>query len=168
MGHTASKRLAVAFGILGAVGLFILLWFNRKKSNALAVTPQVNPKLIILQTLMAHGINESTAKQWVTVSALETFGWTSKVYQDTNNLFMLILPDSLGFPHIDYGEKQTIFESLPASSEALYKYVIKYFKYPLSFPDIRSQAEFMKSKGYYGGTVDAYVENMKFWYSKLF
>lgn len=87
------------------------------------------------------------------------------MFKDSNNLFGLIVP---GKPAITYGEHQTIFETPQDSVVGLWRYVIDYWNYPVNFDSIQEQAEFMKSRWYYGGTVQSYVDNMRYWYKKLF
>lgn len=159
MASKRAKLLVKVFALFVAIGLLLLWIFKRGKLK----TQQAQADLII-QILTSKGMDLQTAKQWVTVSALETAGWTANVYKNTHNLFALIIPGKPGYG----SEGQTIFATDAESVEALYKSVIKYWDYPLNFSSIQAQAEFMKSKWYYGGDVATYVKNMVYWWNKFF
>lgn len=169
MAQKRSKWLVWLFVPFGLIGLFALLLGMKRKPNSNEVIPDnplpETPQEIILRILQAKGMDLQTAQQWVSVSALETNGWKSQVFKDSRNLFCLIVP---GKPALPYGEHQTIFDTMEASVEGLWRYVIDYWNYPVNFESIQEQAEFMKSKWYYGGAITSYADNMRYWYKKLF
>lgn len=150
-----SKRFQPLLITLGISGLICLFLSMRKRKD---------PQSVIRQVLTQAGIDKQTVNQWIAVSALETAGWTSKVFLDSNNLFALIVPGKKG---IGYGEGQTIFATLEEAAQGLVRYVINPFKYPYIFSSIPEQAQFMKSKGYYGGDSITYGKGMKIWFDKL-
>lgn len=119
---------------------------------------------IIIDTLKSKGVDEKTAKQWVTVAATETAGFTSPVFKASNNLFGLRVP---GKPSLSAGENQTVYKTPKDSVDSLFSAVIRANKYPLSFSSIEQQANVMKQKGYYGGSPQVYAKNMNLWWNRF-
>ena len=157
MARKRLKAYLVLLSLFAVIGLIVRLLTRRRDQNQQAQ--------LIIQTLMSKGMDLQTARQWVTVAALETNGFTSQVYKDSHNLFGLRRADK---PALGYGEHQNIFPNDLDSINALFEWVIKYWNYPLNFSSIQDQAEFMKSKWYYGGDIPTYVKNMVYWWNKLF
>lgn len=168
MSHNRSKFYRMLLIPLAVIGLPVLLFaaIRKAKSN----TKEMDA---IRSTLSSYGISEGTIRLWIAVSALETNGWTSKVFQDSNNLFCLIIPKS---KRLDYGEGQTIFMNeqgmydspLHEAADALYRHVILPFKYKLEYSSIDELVTAMKERKYFTASINSYLTGVKFWYPKLF
>ena len=158
MSRKYSKFFQPLLILFALIGLPALLWSMMRRS-------QGEPETIIRRVLSRYTIPEQTIRYWIAVSALETSGWTSRVFKDSNNLFCLIVPKSERLP---YGEGQTIFLSMEEAADALYRRVIVPFKYPLSFASLDDLVMTQKEKGYFTAPLAGYMAGAKSWFNKLF
>lgn len=158
MSRKSSKFFQPLLILFGLIGLPFLFWRMMGRS-------QSEPETIIRRVLSRYSIPEQTIRYWIAVSALETSGWTSRVFKDSNNLFCLIVPKSDRLP---YGEGQTIFLSMEDAADALYRRVIVPFHYPLSYASIDDLVMTMKDKGYFTAPLPGYLAGAKSWFNKLF
>jgi len=162
MAQNAEKQSRVLLVIFGILGLLVL---SLRLLGKGMWTMKPKPQSVITKVLKEVGISDPTIRFWVAVSAFETAGWTSRVFNDSNNLFCIIVP---GSKRLQYGEGQTIFDSLEDSVYGLYNRVMKPFKYPAHVQSIDELVAFMKSKNYFTSDAKAYTSGVKQWYSKLF
>ena len=148
--------LWLIIGLLSLLGL--IFWVPLGSLAAAMPGRKKTPREVIAEVLGSKGMSDQTIRYWTAVSQLETANWTSKVFQDSNNLFALIVP---GQPGLKYGEGQTIFPSWADSAEALYTKVIKPFKYALNYDSPDKLVHDMKSHYYFGGKEDDYLAGVK-------
>lgn len=165
MSHTpgsASKKFRKPFIFLVMIGLLglivtILMWWRKK------------PQGVIHSVLSNFGYSDQTIKYWTCVSAFETavkgVGWKSQVLKDSRNLFCIIVP---GSNKLQYGEGQTIYDTLEQSVHGLIDKVIKPFGYPANFATLDDLVNTMKSHEYFQGDIDDYKAGVHYFYSKLY
>jgi hypothetical protein len=179
-----SQKPLALFGIIGLVGLtLVAVWYwiknqtvtqqvlplgynplqpGQAASTTVVSSPEANA---IRDTLAAAGVVEQTVKYWIAVSGFETDKWRSQVFQDSNNLFCLIVP---GSNRLAYGEGQTIYPNITAAAQALLSKVIYPFAYPKNYASIDSLVSTMKAKGFFTGNESVYAAGVKQIYLDLF
>lgn len=157
MSGVAQKRSRKGYVLFILVGLIAL-------TMAAVYYLLKTPQRVITLTLRKAGMDQQTIRFWIAVSAFETAGWTSRVFNDSNNLFNLVVPRSNKLP---YGEGQTIYNSIEESAQALVDHVIKPFSYSLNYATIADLCHAMKLKNYYGSSEDSYTAGVRKWYQKL-
>lgn len=126
------------------------------------------PASAIRQAL--QGYPERVIRNWTAISAHETAGWTSRVFQDANNLFGMLLPrgTTTAVGELPYGEHQAIFRSVEDSAKDIRLYMEQRFRYPMDFASLADQVAYMKSKGYFVDSVSNYLAGAQSWYQKLY
>lgn len=138
---------------LGA-GLGLLLWIRRR-----------DPETVIRSTFRKAGISERTINYWLAVSKHETAGFTSRVFQEANNLFGMKLPrgKTTATGALDYGERQAIFPSIKASAQDQLLYMFERFKYPKDFASLLDLVTYMKERGYFEDSLNNYYQGTRKW-----
>lgn len=126
---------------------------------------RTSPKQIIKRRLKSLGIDNKTIEYWTAVSAFETAYWKSKVFVDSNNAFSLIVP---GTKKLQYGEGQTIYNSIADSVDDLYYRVIVSRKYPKNFDSLTELVTTMKAKGYFQSDGVKYLSGVQTTYFKIY
>jgi hypothetical protein len=145
-----SRILLLLFALIGLAGL---LMYRKKES----------PRQAIIKILKRNGIPQDTIDYWIAVSQFETAGWTSHVFNDSKNLFNIIVPGSI---RLNYGEGQTIFNSYDEAAQGLVDHVLRPFKYPAVYDSPESLVAFMKSKNYFSSDVGTYSAGVREYYDE--
>jgi len=110
--------------------------------------------------LESAGFSKPMARWWVVVSALETGIWTSNLFKNYNNLFGMMQP--VRRPTTSIGSSPSGFASFSSqtkSVEDLVKY-LEWFNYPKSFGSMFEMVKFMKNKGYFTISSNAYNDRL--------
>lgn len=154
-----SRRLLLFFLGLGLVCLLAMGWIRRK-----------DPKAVITRKLTAAGFSDREIQNWIAISAHETAGWTSRVYQEANNLVGMTLAsrNTTAIGELPYGEHQAIYTSIESSADDLVLFLTVRYKYPKDFATLEEQIRYMKDRGYFGDSFKNYYAAVLNWKKNLF
>lgn len=174
--------------LLMLVSAFLIFLYGKKKQNNTTTgtgsepepepnrsEPEPEPEpddlqefaLELVEIFTDAGLQEKEAKMWVSVSAHETGGFASAVYDNNNNLFGMKQPTERDTTSI--GQKSN-YASYP-DDEASVKDILLWIKakeFKTDHGTIRQLTSDMKNKGYFEAPYLEYTNGVLKWHKRLF
>ncbi len=167
-----SQKQWKPFKLIGLFGLLILMGF-------LIFKKMKSPRTLIENTLAVGGYPIFMQRFWVCVSAVETAGWTSVIFNKFHNLFgmtwnsqLVYGVNSLAQNPSEVGltspEGQAFFSSNEESAKDLVYYMQKRFRYPNNFDSLAQGVHYLKTKNFFASDESKYLDNVTYWYKKIY
>lgn len=180
---TAGKKskkpwlILLAFFLMSLLAFTIFLFVAKRKPTKQNQNPDVLPDVEpqerqeyakeLVEIFIQGGLSEKEARYWVSVSAHETGGWTSELYNDNVNLFGMKQPS----------ERQTTSKgelngyASYSDDEQSVKDILLWIharEFGAEHESLRKFTSAMKSKGYYEADYMEYTNAVIQWHSQLF
>jgi len=121
----------------------------------------------LVELFVEKGLSEKEARFWISVSAHETAGFTSPVYNENNNLFGMKQPEERKTTSLGQKGNYASYENDEDSIKDIMLW-IEARQFPKEHGTIRQLTSDMKNKGYFEAPYLEYTNAVLKWHKQLF